>query len=151
MTIRPATPADAPAIHALLTLLAAFEGGAVKAAPADLERDLAAGLFAALLAEKDGRAVGVLTHFPTYSSWLGRPGVMIHDLFVVEPARGRGIGEALVAALADLANENGWARMDVNVVESNAAGRRFYERMGLAPTEGWLGYRIEGEPLRREL
>lgn len=145
MSPRLATLADVETIHAMLLELAAFEGGTVTATPADLARDGfgARPLFEALLAEQDGAVLGMLVFFPTYSSWRGRPGVMIHDLFVREPARGNGIGEALVAALAELARQRGWARIDVSVLEDNAAARRFYDRQGLTHDKGWVRHRRE--------
>lgn len=148
-TIRLAQAADVPTIHALLTELAAFEGGAVSATAEDLLRDGfgARPLFEVLLAESGGRAKGMLVFFPIYSSWRGRPGVMIHDLFVREEARGRGLGQALVRKLAGVTTARGGTRMDVNVLDWNAKARRFYEGLGLAHNEGWLGYRVEGDAL----
>lgn len=150
-TIRLATPADIPTIHTLLRELAAFEQGTVSSTEADLARDGfgARPLFEVLLAEANGTAAGMLIFFPIYSSWQGRPGVMIHDLFVRETARGRGLGQALVKRLARLARERGDTRIDVNVLEWNERARAFYEGLGLAHNQGWLGYRIEGAALSR--
>lgn len=144
-TIRLATEGDVGALHTLLTELAAFEGGDVTATPADLARDGwgPRPLFEALLAEQDGEAVGLLVFFPIYSSWRGRAGVMIHDLFVRDAARGAGMGRALVGTLLALAEERGWGRLEVNVLEWNQPARRFYESHGLRHNEGWLGYRLE--------
>lgn len=151
MTIRLAGAADVAAIHALLTELAAFEGGVVRATQADLARDGFGErpLFEALLAEEDGRTLGILVFFPIYSSWQGRPGVMIHDLFVRDGARGRGLGRLLVGELARLAVARGCFRLEVNVLEWNVNARTFYESQGLAHNAGWLGYRVEGEALGR--
>lgn len=151
MDIRLATQADVPVVHALLTELAAFEGGEVRATPADLARDGfgARPLFEVLLAEDGGRALGMLVFFPIYSSWEGRPGIMIHDLFVRESARGHGAGKALVTALARIAIERGCFRLDVNVLDWNDKARAFYASLGLAHNEGWLGYRVQGEGLER--
>jgi len=130
-------------LHALLCELAAFEGGMVSATIADLERDVGRGLFEALVAEADGAALGLLTFFPTYSSWRGKPALMIHDLYVREAARGKGTAKALVAEVKRLAAERGCCRVEVNVLEWNATARAFYERMGLTLNDGWLGYRGE--------
>ncbi len=150
-TIRLATRADIDAIHALLVELAAFEGGAVSATPADLEQDGfgARPLFEVLLAEDgEGPPMGMLVFLPIYSSWRGRAGVMIHDLFVRASGRGRGVGRALVTALARLAVDRGCERMDVNVLDWNHRARAFYAGLGLAHNEGWLGYRVEDDGLR---
>lgn len=144
LSIRPACAGDGVLIHALLTELAAFEQGSVAATAADLERDAFGPqpLFAALLAELDGKPVGMLTYLSLYSSWRGRPALMIHDLFVREQARGQGAGKALVSALAHIAHEQGCCRIDVNVLDWNEKARAFYASLGFAHTEGWLGYRL---------
>lgn len=144
LTIRPAQAGDGTTIHALLTELAAFEQGSVAATAADLERDAFGPqpLFAALLAEQDGRAVGMLTYLSLYSSWSGRPALMIHDLFVQEQARGLGAGKALVTRLADIARARGCCRVDVNVLDWNEKARGFYAALGFAHNAGWLGYRL---------
>lgn len=149
MKIRLTQAADVAIVHVLLTELAAFEGGAVQATMDDLARDGFGPhpLFEALLAEDGGHAMGLLVFFPIYSSWRGRPGVMIHDLFVRERARGQGLGKALVRELAHLTVARGGTRMDVNVLDWNAKARTFYEALGLRENRGWLGYRLEGEAL----
>jgi Sortase and related acyltransferases len=143
--IRLARPADVATVHTLLSELAAFEGGAVQASMDDLARDGFGPrpLFEVLLAERAGEALGMLVFFPIYSSWRGRAGVMIHDLFVREAARGRGVGKALVAELVRLNAERGGARLDVNVLDWNARARAFYESLGFRHNQGWLGYRLE--------
>lgn len=144
MIIRPATAADVPTLLAMLRELAAFEGGTVRATEADLCLDGFGPrpLFEALLAEDGAAVVGMLIFLPLYSSWEGRPALMIHDLFVREPARGRGAGQALVRALAALATDRGCARLDVNVLTWNDRARAFYAGLGFAHAEGWLGYRL---------
>lgn len=151
MDIRLAAEADVATIHGLLAELAAFEGGSLRSTPDDLRRDGFGPrpLFEVLLAEEAGIALGMLVFFPIYSSWEGRPGLMIHDLFVREAARGKGAGKALVAALARLAVERGCVRLDVNVLDWNHKARAFYASLGLAHNEGWLGYRLQGEGLRQ--
>jgi GNAT superfamily N-acetyltransferase len=149
MTIRLAAAADVAEIHAMLTELAAFENGTVRATPDDLLRDGFGDrpLFEVMLAEAHGTAVGMLVFFPIYSSWQGRPGVMIHDLFVREAGRGRGVGKALVRALAAIAVARGCTRMDVNVLDWNDRALGFYASLGLGPNDGWQGWRIEGAGL----
>lgn len=151
MTIRPASEGDADAVLALLRELAAFEGGAVNAQAADLAAALGRGLIEALLAEQDGQAVGVMTVLPVFSSWRGRPGAVIHDLYVRPQARGQGTGQALMGALLTLAAARGWDRIDVNVLDWNHDAQRFYARFGLSPAAGWQIWRIEGEALEKPL
>lgn len=147
MIIRQAQAGDGATLHALLTELAAFEQGSVDATAADLERDGFGPhpLFEALLAEMDGRAVGMLTFLPLYSSWRGRPALLIHDLFVRDAARGLGAGKALVGRLADIARARGCCRIDVQVLDWNDRARAFYAALGFGHNQGWLGYRL---PLR---
>jgi GNAT superfamily N-acetyltransferase len=144
LTIRPARAGDGATLHALLLELAVFEQGSVDATAADLERDAFGPQprFEALLAEHDGRAVGMLTYLSLYSSWRGRPALLIHDLFVREEARGLGAGKALVASLGDIARQRGCCRIDVNVLDWNDRARTFYAALGFAHNEGWLGYRL---------
>lgn len=144
LAVRPARAGDGAVLHALLTELAAFEQGSVEATPADLERDGFGPnpLFAALLAEKDGKPVGMLTYLTLYSSWRGRPALLIHDLFVRQTARGQGAGKVLVTRLADIARERGCCRIDVNVLDWNEKARTFYAGLGFAHNKGWLGYRL---------
>lgn len=149
MIIRLAQASDVAVIHALLSELAAFEGGAVSASEADLARDGfgEAPLFEALLAQADGEVLGLLVFIPLYSSWQGRKAVMIHDLYVRAAARGQGAGKALVAELARLAVARGCGRMEVNVLDWNDRARAFYDALGLRHNAGWLGYRVEGDGL----
>ncbi|KAF0225142.1 MAG: hypothetical protein FD176_634 [Rhodospirillaceae bacterium] len=149
MTIRAARPDDAPHILALLHELAAFEGGAVTAGAADLRSALENGQMEALLAEQAGEIVGLLTVLPSYSSWRGQAGAIIHDLYVRPAARGLGLGRKLVQALLAQAPERGWGRVDVNVLDWNGPAQQFYARLGLAPATGWQIWRIEGEALEK--
>lgn len=147
MSIRAATCADLDAVLALLRELAAFEGGSVSASVADLEAGFTAGRIEALVAEQDGEIVGLLTALPTFSSWRGQAGVVIHDLYVRPLMRGQGWGQRLVRALMTLAPTRGWTRIDVNVLEWNQPAQAFYRALGLAPAPGWQIWRIEGEAL----
>jgi len=86
--------------------------------------------------------LGMLTYLSLYSSWSGRPALMIHDLFVQDAARGQGAGKALVSALTAIAREQGCCRVDVNVLDWNEKARAFYAALGFGHNEGWLGYRL---------
>jgi len=149
VSIRSATPDDAATVLELLHQLAAFEGGCVTAQVQDLAHALAQGRLYALLAEQDGKAVGLLTLLPSFSSWRGQECAVIHDLFVSPNQRGCGIGQALVRAAMDMAPEKGWTRLDVNVLDWNHQAQGFYRRFGLAPLTDWRIWRIEGEALEK--
>ena len=150
-TIRPATPADVETILGFIKGLAAFEKepDAVKATLDDLRRD---GFgkqpkFEVLIAELDGEPVGFALFFPTYSTWEGRPGIYLEDLFVTEHARGQGLGRKLMAALAALAVARGCRRLELSVLHWNPT-REFYHHLGMAHMQEWLPYRLAGEALQ---
>lgn len=146
ISIRAAQADDSGKILRLLRLLAAFEGEpeAVITTEDIIRRDgFGPGRrFEVLLAEADSGICGMVVLFQAYSSWRGAPTLVIHDLFVEETARGGGAGRALVEAAARLAVERGCCRIDLNVVEGNDGGRRFYEGLGFKAAEGWLPYRL---------
>jgi len=152
VTIRPAPPNDAAFILEMIRELAAFERepDAVKATEDDLLRDGwgPAPKFEALIAELEGSPAGFALFFHNYSTWEGRAGIYLEDLYVAERARGHGIGRRLVAALAALAVERDCRRLDLSVLDWNPA-RRFYERIGLKQMKEWLPYRLTGEALMR--
>src|SRR5205823_12527308 len=104
--------------------------------------------FEALIASVDDRPAGIALFLPTYSTWRGKPGLYLEDIFVKEWARGLGIGRRLMARLAAIAVERGWERLDFSVLDWNPA-RGFYERLGARTLDEWMRYRAEGEALRR--
>ena len=149
--VRPATPADVETILGFIKGLAAFEKepDAVKATLDDLRRD---GFgkqpkFEVLIAELDGEPVGFALFFPTYSTWEGRPGIYLEDLFVTEHARGQGLGRKLMAALAAIAVARGCRRLELSVLHWNPT-REFYHHLGMAHMQEWLPYRLAGEALQ---
>ena len=150
--IRPATSTDVGVILEFIKGLAAFEHepDAVKATTDDLLRDGfgAQPKFEVLIAERVGKPVGLALFFPTYSTWEGRAGIHLEDIFVVEEERGSGVGQQLLTRLAALAVERGCARLELSVLHWNPA-REFYHRLGLHHIEEWLPYRISGEALKR--
>jgi GNAT superfamily N-acetyltransferase len=150
ITLRFATAEDAGVLLALVRELAIFENApdAVLATEADLRRH---GFgpeprFEALLAFVDGRAAGFALFFPNFSTWLGKPGLFLEDIFVSECARKLGVGRRLMAKLAAIAVERGWGRLDFSVLHWNPA-RGFYHRLGIRHMEEWLPYRAEGDVL----
>ena len=152
ITIRFAGPEDCPLLLRLIRELAAYERApdAVVASEADLLRH---GFgpdpqFEAILAFIDGEPAGAALFHSRFSTWLGRPCMHLEDLYVTEPARGRGVGRRLMARLASIALERGWGRIDFNVLEWNPA-RRFYHRLGMAHVDGWLRYGGDAAALKR--
>lgn len=150
--IRRATAADVPLLLSLIRALAAYER-AEDAVRADEARLLAEGFgprpaFEALLAEIAGEAVGFALYFHSFSTWEGRKGLYVEDLFVTEAARGRGVGRRLLAACAAIARKRGCARLDLAVLDWNPA-RAFYERLGFEAMQTWLPHRLSGAALER--
>ena len=141
MAVRPARPDDLDDICALIRELAAYEKleDEVVLDPAEVNLHLFGDRPAAsvLLAEDAGAVVGFALWFPTFSTFLGRPGIWLEDLFVRPAARGRGHGRALLDALrARTAGRLEWA-----VLDWNESAVSFYESLGARPVEGWTRYR----------
>jgi GNAT superfamily N-acetyltransferase len=148
--IRPAAPADIPAILGLIRELARFEHAEdqVKANEADLLRDGFGDtpLFRAIVAEVHQTVVGFALFFPNYSTWEGRPGLYLEDLYVQPVTRQAGIGRRLVAAVAAHCIAIGGRRVDLAVLDWNPA-RKFYAKIGLTQQSEWLPYRLTGQAL----
>ncbi|NBB83868.1 MAG: GNAT family N-acetyltransferase [Alphaproteobacteria bacterium] len=148
--LRPAVPADVPEILRLIRELAVFEKepDAVKATEADLLRDGFGDrpVFEVIVADAGDRLAGFALFFPDYSTWEGRPGLYLEDLYVEEAARGTGLGRRLIAAVARVATARGYTRLNLSVLDWNPA-RGFYEAIGLVHKTEWLGYRADGPAL----
>jgi GNAT superfamily N-acetyltransferase len=104
--------------------------------------------FEAILAFLDGEPVGLALFHPRFSTWLGRPGMYLEDLYVAEAARGQGVGRRLMARLAAISVERGWGRIDFQVLDWNPA-RNFYRRLGMEHLGEWLRYGADEAALRR--
>jgi len=150
--IRAATPADVPAIHGLIRELADYEKltHAVVATAGDLHDALFGPRPCAesLVAEEAGHTLGFALFFTSYSTFVGRPGIYLEDLFVQPAARGRGIGKALLARLAAVAVERRCGRLEWSVLDWNAPAIGFYRRLGAKPMDEWTVYRLDGEALQ---
>ncbi len=151
--VRPAAPEDAGEIVRLVRALAAYEHeplASVKLTEAIVGRDAFGPTprFQALLGELDGEVVGLALYFHNYSTWEGRPGLFLEDLFVEQRARGHGLGRALLVALARIAAKRGCGRIELNVLDWNPA-REFYHRLGIEPLEAWRPYRMNEAAIRR--
>lgn len=152
VTIRPATPADAGLIHDLVRGLAEYEKllHEVEATEADLAGHLFCDhprLFCDI-AEVDGAAVGLAIWFYNYSTFRGRHGIYLEDLFVIPQARGKGAGKALLRVLAQRCLDQGLARLEWSVLDWNAPAIAFYDSLGATSQNDWIGRRLTDEPLR---
>jgi GNAT superfamily N-acetyltransferase len=151
--VRPAQPSDASTIVEFVRGLAAFEHEPleqVHLTEADVLRDGFGDRpsFECVIAEhgpvEAPRAVGFALFFPNYSTWEGRAGIYVEDIFVVEDARRTGAGRAILEALARIAHDRGAPRIDLAVLDWNPACG-FYERLGFRQQSEWLPYRLEAD------
>jgi GNAT superfamily N-acetyltransferase len=149
VTIRQATPEDAAAVLALVTALAVYEKEAdkVKMTVAGARDALAAGHLNALLGFADGEAVAMALYYFNFSSWTGKRGLFLEDLFVAPEVRGQGVGMDLLTRLARLAVEMDCGRMEWNVLDWNEPAKGFYRSFGTRHAEGWETWRLEGDAL----
>ncbi len=151
--IRPAIAEDVPQILAFIRALAIYERepDAVMATEADLLRDGfgPGAIFYCLIAEQDGAPAGFALYFFNYSTWLGRPGLYLEDLFVLPEFRERGIGKALLQRVAAIAVERGCPRLQWEVLDWNTPAIDFYRSMGADFLDEWRNVRVTGEALQR--
>lgn len=101
----------------------------------------------ALVAELDGRVVGIAVWYRSYSTWTGVPGIYLEDLFVEPEHRGHGFGKGFLVALARIAVERGYGRFEWVVLDWNTPAVDFYEALGGRPMKEWTTYRVDGEQL----
>ncbi len=150
-TIRPAAAADIPQILVFIRALAAYERepDAVTATEADLLRDGFGQhpLFQCLIAEHEGAPAGFAFYFFNYSTWLGRPGLYLEDLFVLPEFRGLGIGKALLQRIAAIAVERNCPRLQWEVLDWNTPAIEFYRAMGAEFLDEWRNVRVTGKAL----
>ena len=144
--IRPATVEDVLLILELIRALATYER-----APNEVtatEKGLAEVLFGekpaaeVLLAFENDRAVGFAVFFHNFSTWLGRPGLYLEDLFVRPEDRGKGYGHALLVQLAKIARDRGCGRMEWAVLDWNEPAIQFYRKLGAKPQHEWTVFRL---------
>ncbi len=150
---RPAAPADVPVLLELVRELAAYERepDAVEAT----EELLAAALFGpapvascSVALDDGGCVVGFALWYVTFSTWKGRPGLWLEDLFVRPAARGTGLGKALLQELARTCVERGYPRFEWWVLDWNAPAIGFYRSLGAVPQDEWTTFRVDGDALR---
>jgi GNAT superfamily N-acetyltransferase len=152
LTVRPAAPQDAALIHGFVLALAEYEK--LSHAVAATEADIAAALFGpaprafAEIVELDGRPVGFSLWFYNFSTFEGRHGIWLEDLFVVPKARGRGAARALMRSLAQRCMDEGLARLEWAVLGWNAPAIAVYDRLGAAALDDWIIRRLTSAPLK---
>jgi GNAT superfamily N-acetyltransferase len=153
VTIRPAERADAALVHAFILELAEYERLAHEASVTveDVERALFGDPPRAFcdIAEEGGEAVGFALWFYNFSTFHGRAGIWLEDLYVRPPWRGRGAGKALLAHLARRCLGEGLRRLDWAVLDWNAPSIAFYDRLGALTLDDWTIRRLTGEALER--
>jgi GNAT superfamily N-acetyltransferase len=152
LAIRPAQAGDLPVVYGFIRALADYERllDTVSAREADIGRDLFGPqprVFADL-AEVDGAPVGFALWYYSYSTFVGRHGIYLEDLFVVPEARGRGAGKALLRTLAQRCVGEGLGRLEWAVLDWNAPSIAFYDALGAAALDDWIVRRFTGDALR---
>ena len=146
LVIRPATVADVPIILELIRELAMYERAPTEVTAT--EEELVDVLFGprpaaeVLLAFEEETPVGFAVFFHNFSTWLGRPGLYLEDLFVRPEQRGKGYGRALLVRLAKIAHERGCGRMEWAVLDWNEPAIQFYKKLGAAPLDEWTVFRL---------
>ena len=151
LSIRPATADDVPLIRQLIAELAEYERLADAAVATD--EGLREQLFGAqpaaevLIGEVDGQPAGFALFFHNFSTFLGKRGLYLEDLFVRPEFRGHGLGKHLMATLARLAVQRDCGRFEWSVLDWNELAIAFYRRIGAAGMDGWTVQRLEGDAL----
>ncbi|WP_150292044.1 GNAT family N-acetyltransferase [Sphingobium estronivorans] len=149
--IREAVPADIGTIHVFILALADYEklSHEVRADRAGLDKYLFGPrpMAEVLIAENAGQAIGFALFFHNFSTFEGRPGVYLEDLFVIPEARGLGAGKALLSRLAQIALERDCARLEWWVLDWNAPSIAFYRSLGARPMDEWTVQRVDGDAL----
>jgi GNAT superfamily N-acetyltransferase len=148
--IRPAVPADTALILSLIRGLAEYErllDLCVVTGEALEKWIFRAGLAEAILGEAGGVPVGFALFYPTFSTFLGKPGLYVEDLFIKPGARGKGYGRQMLRHLARLAVERGCGRLEWACLDWNRPGIAFYTSLGAEPLDAWTTYRLDGGAL----
>lgn len=151
LTIRPATIGDTDTILRFVRDLAIYEHAEdqVLSTPAHVHRTMfSEGATAhGLICEKDGQAVGFAVYFFNYSTWQGRNGLYLEDLYVDPAHRGSGAGKALLRRLARIAIDKDCGRFEWSVLDWNTPSIQFYDSLGAQPQSEWIRYRMTGDAL----
>jgi GNAT superfamily N-acetyltransferase len=153
ISIRQATAEDAGVIFRYIRELAEYEKA--PEAVVTSEAEIRASMFGpdsvtrALVASMDDRDIGFAVYFYNYSTWLGRKGIYLEDIYVTPDARGKGAGKALLKHIAATAVAEKCGRFEWSVLDWNQPSIAFYEALGARPQSEWITYRLTGESLRK--
>lgn len=151
LSIRKATPTDAATIHGFIVELAVYEKAEheVKASIAEIESSIfsADSPAKALICELNGEAIGFAVYFYNYSTWQGKKGLYLEDLYVSLKHRGLGAGKFLLRHLAQIAVEEGCGRFEWSVLDWNQPAIDFYDSVGAKAQAEWVKYRLAGDDL----
>jgi GNAT superfamily N-acetyltransferase len=149
--VRSASEADVPLILSFIKELAEYERLSHEVvATEDSLREWLFGeqpVAEVLLGESGGEAAGFALFFHNFSTFLGKPGIYLEDLYVRPEFRSRGIGRTLLIHLARLARERGYGRLEWSVLDWNEPAIGFYRGIGASPVSGWTVYRVTGQEL----
>ncbi|MNG84018.1 putative acetyltransferase [compost metagenome] len=152
LVIRPAVRADAAQILTFITELAEYERARheVTATLADIEHSLfdEGSTVHSLICERDGQSIGFAVYFYSYSTWLGRNGIYLEDLYITPEQRGDGAGRQVLRHIAREAVEKGCGRLEWSVLDWNEPAIGFYQSLGAEAQDEWVRYRLEGEKLQ---
>ena len=151
ITIRNATPQDTQTILDFIIELAIYEK-AEQEVKTNVEETRGAifgknSTVKALICEEDGKPIGYAVYFYNYSTWLGKNGIYLEDLYITESKRGKGAGKALLKHIAKMAINEGCGRFEWSCLDWNKPSRDFYESIGAVAKTEWIGYRLEGNTL----
>lgn len=152
ITVRPAEPSDAKTILHFINELAIYEKepDAVVNTVAEIEKKLFGEQARAhsVICEQDGEAIGFAVYFFNYSTWLGKHGLYLEDLYVSQDKRGNGAGKGIMKYLANLALEKDCGRFEWVVLDWNIPSIDFYDSIGAEPQNEWIIYRLSGQVLK---
>ncbi|MDP4689855.1 MAG: GNAT family N-acetyltransferase [Candidatus Nanopelagicales bacterium] len=153
MSIRPALPSDVPDILAMIRELAEYERALDEVAATEDLLDAALfgpdpAVFALIAETPDGTVVGFALWFRNFSTWLGRHGVYLEDLYVRPAYRGEGYGKALLVELARICRDRGYGRLEWWVLDWNEPALQFYRSIGALAMDEWTVQRVTGQTLR---
>lgn len=153
ITIRPAISSDSVTIMQFIRELAIYEKAEheVLATVDDITESIfgASSTVSAVICEQDAHPIGFAVYFYNYSTWLGKNGLFLEDLYVTPSARGIGAGKALLKHLAKIALARGCGRFEWNVLDWNTPSIAFYESIGAKPQSEWIGYRMDEDTMRK--
>lgn len=153
LKIREAIPEDSQIIFDFIMELAIYEKlpNAVKTTVKEIKDSIFApnSTVKALICEEDGKAIGYAVYFYNYSTWLGKNGIYLEDLYVNESKRGKGAGKAMIKYLAKKAISENCGRFEWACLDWNTPSREFYESLGAVALNEWIGYRLEGDALEK--